>query len=60
MKLLLRIECYNCEYPIEVPFDTLRNQAEYGKCDCGEGVQVHYKAGTLSIDKLPEEQGGVL
>ena len=52
---IINVECYGCGLFIEVPFDTLRNHAEYGKCDCGEGVQVHYKAGVLRIERLPEE-----
>lgn len=60
MKLPIKVECYNCGKPIEVPFDTLRSHTEYEKCECGEGVQVYYRAGTLHIDRLPEEQGAVL
>ena len=60
VKLPIKIECYNCEEPIEVCFDTLRSHTEYGKCQCGEGVQVCLIAGVLHIDRLPEEQGGVL
>ena len=55
MKLTIKVECYNCEQPIEVSFDTLRNYAEYGWCDCKEGVVVYWQAGVFSIVRLPEE-----
>jgi len=51
----IKVECYECEEFIKVPFDILRSRTEYGKCDCGEGVQVHYHAGVLRIERLPEE-----
>ena len=55
MKMTVRVECYNCEEPVEVPFDTLRSHTEYGKCECREGVKIYYKAGVLNIERLPEE-----
>ena len=58
MKLTVKVECPNCGEPILIPFDFL--YPEYGKCDCGEGVKIYYKAGILNIERLPEEQGGVL
>ena len=55
MKMLVKVECYECEEPIEVPIDTLRSHGEYGKCNCGEGVHICYHAGVFDIERLPEE-----
>jgi len=56
MKITIEIECYQCGTVLSIPYDIGRDHAEYGKCqDCGEGIEVRYKAGALKVERLPEE-----
>ena len=57
--IIIDIDCYGCGHNISIPYRLGVQQASYVYCDIceyGEGVQVYYIPGTLSISRLQGEQ----